>query len=199
MTTRPPRLPRRIGSPRLVIRCWEPADVDVLQRAVAESTEHLRPWMPWIADEPLDRSARRALIEEWEAAWASGGDAVYGVFLRAEPDAPDTGPVVVGGTGLHRRLGPRGLEIGYWVHAHHTRRGYATEIARAVTHAAFDDPAVDHVEIHHDRNNEASAGIPRKLGFRYAGNRRSEKAAAAETGVESIWRTTRTEWLGDRR
>ena len=75
----------------------------------------------------------------------------------------------------------------------------ATEIARAVTHAAFEDPAVDHVEIHHDRNNEASAGIPRKLGFRYAGNRRSEKAAAAETGVESIWRTTRTEWLGDRR
>lgn len=35
------------------------------------------------------------------------------------------GDEVVGGCGLHRRVGPGGLEIGYWVHAAWTRRGIA--------------------------------------------------------------------------
>lgn len=191
------RLPRRIDSARLVIRCWEPGDVDLLMAAVADSLDHLRPWMPWVADEPLTRTARLALIAEWEAAWASGGDTVYGAFLRTDGSrsAPATGPVVVGGTGLHRRLGPGGLEVGYWVHAHHTRRGYATELARALTDAAFAEPGIDRVEIHHDRANEASAAVPRVLGYRYVDDRAVEPAAPAETGVECVWRTTRPEWL----
>lgn len=188
------RLPRRIDSTRLVIRCWEPGDVDLLMAAVADSLDHLRPWMPWVADEPLSRTARLALIAEWEAAWASGGDTVYGAFLRpGEPGSgPTAEPVVVGGTGLHRRLGPGGLEVGYWVHAQHLRRGYATELARALTEAAFDEPAIDRVEIHHDRANEASAAVARAAGYRYVGDRPSEVVAPAETGVECVWRTTRT-------
>lgn len=239
------RLPETIESPRLLIRRWQPEDVDELMAAIAASIEHLRPWMPWIADEPMSRRDRLALIDEWATAWASGGDAVYGAFLRTTvvhgraPDRPDTeldlgaapsatgpgaaqgggapgrrvepigspaGPgavearteaawVVVGGCGLHRRLGPGGLEIGYWVHADHARRGYATEMAGAVTRAAFADPDVDRVEIHHDRANDASAGVPRKLGFRYVGYRREERAAPGESGVECAWRTTRPEWF----
>ena len=189
------RLPRRIESPRLIIRCWEPDDVDALITAVAGAIDHLRPWMPWIADEPMDRVARLALIEEWEAAWASGGDAVYGAFVRPDPHPPATPAVVVGGTGLHRRVGPGGLEVGYWVHAHHTRQGYATEIARAVTEAAFTDPDIDRVEIHHDRANEASAAVPRALGFRYVDYRKSEPVAPGETGAVCTWRTTRPEWF----
>ena len=127
------RLPRRIESPRLVIRCWEPADVHLLIAAITESREHLRPWMPWIADEPRTVETRLALMDEWEAAWASGGDTIYGAFLRPDPLAPDAEPVVVGGTGLHHRLGPGGLEVGYWVHVRHTRQGFATEIARTMT------------------------------------------------------------------
>lgn len=192
------RLPRRIDSARLVVRCWEPGDVDVLMAAVADSLEHLRPWMPWVADEPLSRAARLALIAEWDAAWASGGDAIYGAFLRSgDPGSePDPTPVVVGGTGLHHRIGPGGLEVGYWVHAHHIGQGYATEIARAVTDAAFADPDIDRVEIHHDRANGASAAIPHHLGFRHVGDRPSDPAAPGETGVECTWRTTRPEWFG---
>lgn len=196
MMARPRRLPRLIESPRLIIRCWEPDGVGLLITAVTESREHLRPWMPWIADEPLGRGERLALMSEWEAAWASGGDAIYGAFLRPDPTAHDTDPVVIGGTGLHRRLGPGGLEVGYWVHAHHIRQGYATEIARAMTDAAFEDPDIDHVEIHHDRANEPSAGIPRKLGFTYVGYTEHEPTAPAESGVECAWRTTRPDWFG---
>ena len=31
-----------------------------------------------------------------------------------------------------RRIGPDGLEIGYWIRAGYTRLGYATEVARAL-------------------------------------------------------------------
>nr|MBP7632054.1 GNAT family N-acetyltransferase [Acidimicrobiales bacterium] len=111
------------------------------------------------------------------------------------PGTPGTPGMVVGGTGLHRRVGPGGLEVGYWVHAHHTRQGYATEIAHAVTEAAFTDPDIDRVEIHHDRANEASAAVPRALGFRYVDYRKSEPVAPGETGAVCTWRTTRPEWF----
>jgi len=42
----------RIESERLVIRCYNPRDALYLQKAVQESVEHLRPWMPWVKDEP---------------------------------------------------------------------------------------------------------------------------------------------------
>src|SRR3954453_8810297 len=42
----------RIASVNLVLRAWEDDDAVALGRAIAESLEHLRPWMPWVAFEP---------------------------------------------------------------------------------------------------------------------------------------------------
>ncbi|MBV9804404.1 MAG: hypothetical protein JO130_14485, partial [Solirubrobacterales bacterium] len=52
-----------------------PADAEALGRAVLESAEHLRPWMAWIAEEPVPLERRRARIVEWAEAWRGGGDA----------------------------------------------------------------------------------------------------------------------------
>ncbi len=51
---------------------------------------------------------------------------VYGIF-----DSNET--VVLGGSGLHTRIGPGALEIGYWVQADHIGKGYATEVCAALT------------------------------------------------------------------
>lgn len=45
------------------------------------------------------------------------------------------------------RIGPGGLETGYWVHQAHTRRGLATAAAAALTDAALALPGIDRVEI----------------------------------------------------
>ena len=70
------------------------------------------------------------------------------------------------------RIGPGGLEIGYWVHHAYTRRGLATAAAAALVEQAFRLPGVDRLEIVHDELNVASGGVPRKLGFTEVGRRR---------------------------
>jgi ribosomal-protein-serine acetyltransferase len=52
--------------------------------------------------------------------------------------------------GLHRRVRPNALELGYWVYHAFTRKGLATRVARLLTTAAFSVPGVESVEIHHD-------------------------------------------------
>jgi ribosomal-protein-serine acetyltransferase len=153
-----------------------------MHEAVTASLEHLRPWMPWIAAEPLTVSDREELIGTWRQQWAEGGDVVLGVFL---------GRHIVGGTGLHRRLGPDGLEIGYWVHADHVGQGYATEAARALTAAALALPGIERVEIHHDKANVISGRVPRRLGYDFVGEEVRAPVASAETGIHWVWRKAR--------
>jgi RimJ/RimL family protein N-acetyltransferase len=159
--------------------------VPALTAAIARNIDHLRPWMPWISDEPMTDGDRRALIERWEQTWLAGGDVVLGVFV---------GDQVVGGTGLHRRRGPHGLEIGYWIDAAHTRRGLATEVAAVLTDAAFDVPGVAFVEIHHDRANVASAGVPRRLGYAFVGEAPDAVDAPGEDGIDWAWRIELATW-----
>lgn len=42
----------RIETKRLVVRCYNPSDAQLLAEAIAASLKHLRPWMPWARDEP---------------------------------------------------------------------------------------------------------------------------------------------------
>jgi NADPH2:quinone reductase len=169
----------------LLLRRWRVSDAEALSRAVAESADHLRPWMAWLAEEPVPVERRRAMIEEWERDWSRGGDVVLGVFV---------GGLVAGGCGLHRRIGPHGLEIGYWIHPAYLRRGLATRAAALLTDAAFALPPISHVEIHHDKANQASAGIPRKLGYRWVGESPDGAQAPLEAGLEWRWRMERSTW-----
>ena len=178
-------LPDRTTGPRLTVRRWEVDDVAALAAAVTASLDHLRPWMPWIEHEPLALDARTELVRGWTTDWAAGGDVVVGLFRD---------DVVVGGAGLHRRVGPGALEIGYWVHVDHIGHGYATEAATVLTDLAFTVTAIDRVEIHHDLANTASAAVPRRLGFVWMGSSTDEVRAPAEQGVEGRWAMTRASW-----
>lgn len=169
----------------MTLRGWSSADAAALSAAVTASLEHLRPWMWWAAHEPLDLATRTAQLESFGRDWAAGGDAVYGMVEHG---------VVVGGCGLHRRRGPGVLEIGYWVHADHVRRGLATEAARSLTDAAFSVPGIERVEIHHDRANTRSRAVPARLGFTWIGESLDGARAPAEEGVDCTWSVTAPEW-----
>lgn len=148
----------RIQTPRLVIRCWEPVDAPLLKAAIDASLDHLRPWMPWVENEPEPLEAKVARLRQFRADFDLDRNYVYGLFNRDESE-------VVGGSGLHPRVGQGGTEIGYWIHAAHINQGLATENAGALTRVAIEVHGLDRVEIHCDPANLASAAVPRKLGF----------------------------------
>jgi len=181
----PDRLPDRIETARLVLRQWREEDVPALNAAVTASVDHLRPWMPWIEGEPETVERRTERVVRWRTEWAAGGDSVLGVFLDGNP---------IGGTGMLRRVGEDGIEIGYWIHADHVNQGYATELSAALTDAAFRVAGIERVEIHHDKANIASGRIPEKLGFTLAEEKPREAQAPAEMGVELVWEMTRQSW-----
>jgi ribosomal-protein-serine acetyltransferase len=171
-----PEIP--IVTERLVLRPWEDDDVDAMTQAITASVEHLRPWMPWIAHEPLDRAGRLEVIQRFRSEWESGASFTLAMFRDG---------AVVGGTGLHPRVGPGGLEIGYWVHVDHIGQGMATEAASALTAVALAMGGVDRVEIHHDVANPASGRVPAKLGYTMAEERAVPPSAPGETGRQLIW------------
>ncbi|MEO8267305.1 MAG: GNAT family N-acetyltransferase [Ilumatobacteraceae bacterium] len=179
------RLPDCIPAPRLTLRRWLPDDGPDLSAAILQNLDHLRPWMPWIKVEPQSLEDRLALINEWQADWEAGGDVVIGAFLEGK---------VIGSAGLHRRRGPGVLEIGYWVRLDHVKKGFATEIAEALTTAAFSVEGIDRVEIHHDKANIASGGVPRRLGYAFGGETRDSVTSPGEVGIDCRWLITSDRW-----
>jgi RimJ/RimL family protein N-acetyltransferase len=130
----------------------------LLKTAIEASLEHLRPWLPWAQHEPEDLQATTARLRRCRGQFDLGHDFVYGIFSRNETQ-------VLGGSGLHMRLGEGAREIGYWIHCDHINQGLATEVTAALTKVAFSIDKVMRVEIHCDPNNVRSAAVPRKLGF----------------------------------
>ncbi|MFL5959364.1 MAG: GNAT family N-acetyltransferase [Gaiellaceae bacterium] len=153
-----PPAPYRIETERLVIRCYDPRDAPLLKEAVDSSLEHLRPWMPWAETEPQTLEEKTALLKGFRSAFDAGENFVYGIFGGDESE-------VLGGTGLHPRIDEGGLEIGYWIRAGATRQGFVTESTAALTRIGFEVCAADRIEIRIEPGNEASFGVPRKLGF----------------------------------
>lgn len=182
-------LPEHITGDGLLLRRWLVSDAEALERAIETSAEHLRPWMPWMAEPLPTLEQRRAMLGEWERQWRAGGDVRLAVLGEHG---------VLGSCGLHRRSGPDVLEIGYWIHACFVRRGIATAVARILTDAAFSVPDINHTEIHHDRANAASAAIARRLGYEFVAEQLAERAAPAELGIDCAWRMPRDRWLRGR-
>jgi len=141
-----------------VLRCWDPRDAPLLKEAIDSSLEHLRAWMPWAHDEPQSLEEKAALLRHFRGRFDLEQDFVFGIFSADESE-------VLGGTGLHTRVGDGAFEIGYWVRAGRTGRGIATAASAALTKVGIELGGADRIEIHVDPENEASCHIPRKLGY----------------------------------
>ncbi|MFJ9611470.1 GNAT family N-acetyltransferase [Kitasatospora sp. NPDC101176] len=177
-TGRPPEVLRLPGGISLLRR--RTTHALALNKAVRANLDHLRPWMEWAAEAP-SRAQSAELTRAGALAWEAGTDFMYLVGLDAEPGG------VIGAFGLHGRIGPGALEIGYWVAARHAGRGIATTATAALTEAALALPGIARVEIHCDEANGASAAVPRKLGYRLDRVAAAAVRAPAETGRQLIW------------
>ena len=150
----------RIETERLVLRCWSPEDAPVLRAALDACDAHLRPMIPFMKDEPRSLLQTAQWLREIRSAFDLGKMYRYAVFDAAEEN-------LLGENMLMARVGPGGLEIGYWTHKDAVGKGYASEATVAMIRAAFDIEQAERVEIMCSPENKASALIPARLGFKH--------------------------------
>jgi len=175
-----PTLPEVLPAGDIELRRWRVTHLDDLMAAIESSFADLRRWMPWAQTMP-SRDEEESVLVEGEQSFNEGEDFGYLLWELATGE-------LVGGAGLHRRIGPGAIEIGYWVRSDRTGRGYATATAKALTEAAFAHlPDVQRVEIHPDRANLASAAVPRKLGYTLSREEERERLSESQSGMSQIW------------
>lgn len=150
----------RIETERLVVRCWSPTDAPLLKDAIDTSLDHLRPWMPWAHEEPQTLEEKVALVRRFRGQFDLDEDYVYGIFTSDESR-------VLGGTGLHPRVGRDAREIGYWIRADAEGHGFVTETVAALTRVGFEHERLARIEIRCDPENTRSAAVPRRLGYEH--------------------------------
>jgi RimJ/RimL family protein N-acetyltransferase len=151
---------------RVLLRPYRESDAQELFEAVAESRDHLRPWLPFAdAHQTVDES--RNWIIQQAANWILRDDLVLSIWEQA------TGRYL-GGIGLHPHNWEIGyFEIGYWIRAPAEGHGYITESARLLTDYAFGALKANRLEIHCDELNVRSAAIPKRLGYLLEGRLRN--------------------------
>ncbi len=147
-----------LAGERVVVRPFRIEDAEALQAAVAESREHVRPWLPF-ADAHQTIEETRDWITHRIAAWLLREDMGMGVFSREDG-------AFLGGLGLHVRSWEIGFfEIGYWLRASAEGHGYMREAVSLLVGFAARDLLASRLEIRCDARNKRSAGVAESLGF----------------------------------
>jgi RimJ/RimL family protein N-acetyltransferase len=166
----------------VIVRWVNVADADTIARAVGESLDHLKPWMPWADARSADVVFQRARLREQIRQRTRAEEWQYGMFSDRE--------AFLGSIGLMTRRGPGTIEIGYWLHVDAVNRGLATSAARAMTAAALAIDGVDQAIIVCDEANLRSAAIPQRLGYTLDRVEARAPEAPGETGRMQIWTAT---------
>jgi RimJ/RimL family protein N-acetyltransferase len=152
---------------RLIIRSPLWGDGAMVNAAIRESIEELRPWMPWAQQIPTveqsEENVRHARIKFLERA-----DMRLHIFHKATGE-------FIGASGLHRiDWVVKKFEIGYWIRTSQSGKGLMTEAVEGVTNFAINQLFANRLEIRCDANNIRSMRIAERLGFILEGILRSD-------------------------
>ena len=159
----------------LVLRPSRDSDVAAI-RAVYSDPD-VRRWMGW-NEQPPDETEARANIERAAAAWDEG---TWAVFRIAEADTDE----VVGGVNL--RFGEHDIaEISYFLRTSARGRGLATRAVRLVARWAFDELAIERIELRVHPDNAPSRRVAERAGFTREGLERASRAWPDGTRFDSI-------------
>jgi RimJ/RimL family protein N-acetyltransferase len=178
-------LPSELPTPRLLLRSWRRADALALKVVLDGNLEHLQAWLPWAMSEPSPIGALEERLDLFARQFDAGEQWLFAIWSRPA-DA------LLGGAGLHPRIGEDCLEMGYWLQASATGQGFMTEAADALTRLALKQPGIERVQIRCDPENVASAGVPKRLGYRHLRtipNATIKPSGAARDSM--IWEITR--------
>ncbi len=155
--------PDTLRTERLTLRRWRVEDAGALRAAIDASDAHLRPFIPWMRDEPRTLEQTRERVAGFIVEYDAGVTFQWAVWR---------GEVLVGEVMLMTRAGPDALDV---EPVAHTGRGYMREAVRALV--ALSD-AVDNprLEAWCAVTNSRSSAVVEALGF-------SEARRADDAGI----------------
>lgn len=187
----PPRLydlPAELRGKRVCLRPYAVGDGVVVQQAIAESRDLLRPWMAW-TDSRSTVQACEIYVREALAKWITQEDVTVGMWDCL------TGRYL-GGIWLYPiDWDVPALGIGYWIRASAQGQGYVTEAVALLCKLAFTTFAAQRVQIQCDAANTRSANIPRRLGFVHEATLRSySRNTTGELTDQLIFALTREDY-----
>jgi RimJ/RimL family protein N-acetyltransferase len=169
----PPEPPLKDGE--LLLRPSREADAPAIQAVYSEPD--IRKWMGW-DDRTPDESEARANIDRAADAWEEGTWAVFRIVDAATDE-------VIGGINL--RLGEHDIaEISYFLGASVRGRGLATRAVRLVAGWAFDELAIERIELRAHPDNGPSLRVAESSGFTREGVERASRAWPDGTRFDSI-------------
>jgi len=150
------RIAHRVETERLIMRNWSVDDAEAYRALLDRGDLALRPWIPWMRDEPMSLEATRERLLRHSRDFELGVNFRYPVFLHDGS--------LIGETGLYTRAGDGARETGYLIDSAHAGKSYASEAAMAMVRIAFEVDGVDRIELHCVPENAASNRVALKLG-----------------------------------
>ncbi|WP_064090959.1 GNAT family N-acetyltransferase [Rossellomorea aquimaris] len=150
--------PEYIETARLIIRPCKPGDGIEVHDAIEKSRNELKSWLPFARKEQSVQEVEAGIRDSY-------GDFIKKTDIRLHIYLKETREFV-GSSGFHRIDWeiPK-VEIGYWLHSHHTKKGYITEAVEALTSFALHTLSCQRIEIRCDEENTPSRKVPEKLGY----------------------------------
>lgn len=171
-------IPERLESERLLLRAPQPDDAAMINAAVHESLDNLRPWMPW-ADHAPTLADTRIVAREMMVSFARRESLTYRILRRSDGEFIGTCSLFQFNWDI-----PSG-EIGYWVRVSMQGQGYITEAVNRLTQFAFEELGLERIEIRCDARNKRSAAVAERAGYtleaRLRHHRRAVEGALADT------------------
>jgi RimJ/RimL family protein N-acetyltransferase len=160
-----------VRTPRLLLRCPEPADARRRQEAMDASAAHLAELFPPLAAGEWTLATHVAHVRRSRGGFDTDGDRAY------EALTPD-GERLLGEGFLLRRAGLGALEVGYWLRADAVGKGTATELSAALVKVAFEVDGVHRLDLTCSPDNARSIAMAKRLGFTLEGRLRERQLAA---------------------
>ena len=152
----------------LLLRSYLPGDGAELNRAVRQSFQHLRRFMPWAQPEPAVEQSEQ-VARRFRAQWLLGESEWVVSVWRARR--------LVAGSGFHLRGRPLEdgvADIGMWVRADEAGRGLGTRVLAAMVDWADAGWPFYKLTWRCDGRNTASARVAEKCGFALEGRLRED-------------------------
>ena len=181
-------VPFELRTTRLLLRPWRADDAAELLPILEANWEHLGPWIPARVATPVPVPELEQRLAGFEQDFSAAREWRYGVFARDNE-------TVLGEVGLYPRsetgrvpyAESDRVELGYWLRADATGKGFVTEAAEALLAIAARLPHLSHAEIRCDARNAPSAAVPRRLGFVLADTIVESRTTTSEAVQLQVW------------